>query len=150
MRNVALGLLASIGNLILFVAALSPAARFNDTKAAVVALILSYGLAGAVSRLWSQRFLLTAVPSIGALALGVALLKWSIHLADTAGTFAYAFWRYVLPSSAAEGVVLLMALVAAALGWVAVDRLLHRRGILGGASRAPRLGGLEATEHRAR
>jgi len=114
------GLLAAVvvvGNAVLFSLGLFPLGQCSQAAACVAALVLSYFVMGGVTRIWSRRSAFTAIGSLLGLAVGGGLLRWSGHLADTGGDFSYPAWRYVLPWSWQEGLIMAGMLGAAMGGW---------------------------------
>ncbi len=125
-RLVLLTVATCLGNFFVFIVALAPAARFNEPWRALLALLGSYALVGAASRLWSRTLLMTVLPAAAALPFTLGVLKWSMHLTDTGGEFSYSVWQYMLPTSVAEAAGLVAAVTLAGFGWIALDRVVRR------------------------
>jgi hypothetical protein len=123
-----LGALVTLGNAVLFSFGLFPLGQCGQPAGCGAALLLCYFVLGGVTRIWSRRCAFTAIGSLLGLAVGGGLLRWSGHLTDTGGDFSYPVWRYVLPWSWQEGLLMAGMFGAAIGGWWLSDRVFsHRR-----------------------
>lgn len=81
-------------------------------------VVLSFGLIGAIAKLWSTNVVTIVLPAALTFVAASAILKRAIHVTDEGGTqFADPFWHYVLEVTAPEVIALSLAIGVAALGW---------------------------------